>query len=66
MYYDIALGDACGRLHCLCQAGLDTGLQHQAINHNLDVMLEFLVEDDLFRKIAHITVDTDAREALFC
>jgi hypothetical protein len=48
----------------LCQPRAQVGLHHEAVDDDLDRVLELLVEDDLFLEHPQLAVDLDAREAV--
>ena len=52
------------RLDRLCQPLAQVGLHHEAVDHDLDRVLELLVEDDLLLEQPLLAVDLDAREAV--
>ena len=62
--HDQALGELRGGLDRLGQARAQVGLHHEPVDHDLDRVLELLVEDDLLLEQALLAVDLHAREAL--
>ena len=60
----LAGGKARRRLHGLRDAAKARLANDDAVHHDLDVVLELLVELDLLVKLADLAVDANAREAL--
>ncbi len=63
--HDETLGELRGGLDRLGQARAQVGLHHEPVDHDLDRVLELLVEDDLVLEQALLAVDLHAREP-FC
>ena len=59
---DEALGEARRRLDRLRQALAEVRLHHEPVDHDLDRVLELLVENDLLLEQALLAVDLDPRE----
>ena len=60
-----AFAELQGGFECVGQGGAEIGADHEAINHHLDVVLDFLVERRDAVDLIEVTIDLDALEALF-
>ena len=61
---DEALGERGGRLDRLGESLAEVVLEHEPVDHDLDRVLELLVEHDLVLEQPLLAVDLDAREAV--
>ena len=61
---DEPVRERCRRLDRLREARAEVRLHHEPVDHDLDRVLELLVEDDLLLEQPRLTVDLHAREAL--
>ncbi len=48
----------------ICQATLDSGFYHQAVNNHFDGVLALFVQTEFFAQFVHLTIDTHPDETI--